>query len=99
LGLESVGSPSLSNYGRAGIEPFRNHVGTPAGPHEPGINNGDGGIRGGFRGVLRARIQCAITLVPPLIAAVLWPRVAQSDPLGDLTYCDLCDSVGGLHGH
>jgi hypothetical protein len=52
LGLESVGSPSLSNYGGAGIEPFRNHVGTPVGPHEPGVNNGDGGIHGGFRGVL-----------------------------------------------
>jgi hypothetical protein len=40
-GLESVASPPLSNYGIAGLDPFRDHAGTPAAPHEPGVHDGD----------------------------------------------------------
>jgi hypothetical protein len=36
-GLESVASPSLSNHGKAELDPFRNHVGAPARPHELGL--------------------------------------------------------------
>jgi hypothetical protein len=60
--------------------------------------NADGGIRGGFRGVLRVGIQCAITLIPSLTAAALWPGAAQSNPLVDLAYRNLRDPVRGLHG-
>jgi hypothetical protein len=33
------------------------------------------------------------TLIPPLIAIVLQPGAAQSEPFGDLAYRGLCDSV------
>jgi hypothetical protein len=36
--IESIASPSLSNDGRAGPDPFINHAGTPAGPREPGVH-------------------------------------------------------------
>jgi hypothetical protein len=39
-GLESATSPSLSNHGGAGLDPFRNHTGAPAGPHKPGVHDG-----------------------------------------------------------
>jgi hypothetical protein len=39
-GLESVASPSLSNYGGAGLDPFRGHIGTPARPHGPRVHDG-----------------------------------------------------------
>jgi hypothetical protein len=41
-GSKSVASPSLSNYGRAGLDPFRGRTGAPVGPHEPGIHDGGG---------------------------------------------------------
>jgi hypothetical protein len=53
----------------------------------------DRGIRRGVCGVLRARIRCAITLIPPLSAAILWPKTTSLDPLGDLTYDSLRDPM------
>jgi hypothetical protein len=41
------------------------------------------------------RIRCTIALVPPLIAAVLWPRATQSDPSGVLhiaAFMTLCEA-------
>jgi hypothetical protein len=40
--LESVASPSLSNYGGVGLDPFGGHIGSPVGPHEPGVHDGAG---------------------------------------------------------
>jgi hypothetical protein len=40
-----------------------------------------GGICHGVHDILRARIWCAITLIPLLTTAVLWPGVASLDPL------------------
>jgi hypothetical protein len=56
-----------------------------------------GGIRHGVRGVLRARIQCAITLISLLSVAVLWLGAASLDPLGDLAYGGFCDPVRDLY--
>jgi hypothetical protein len=46
-----------------------------------------------FTAFLRLGIQCAILLIPPLIAAALRPGATQYDPLGDLAHCGLRDSV------
>jgi hypothetical protein len=48
--------------------------------------------------ILRARVQCAITLISPLFATVLWPGTAPPDSLGDPRHNDLCDPMRGLHG-
>jgi hypothetical protein len=52
-----------------------------------------GGISGGLCSVLPAMVSSAITPIPPLAVVVLWPGAAPSDPLRDLAYHDLCDSV------
>jgi hypothetical protein len=49
-----------------------------------------GGICHDVHGILRARIQCAITPIYLPSAIVLWPGVASLDTLRDLAY-------GGLH--
>jgi hypothetical protein len=41
-GLESVACPTLSNYGRTSLDPFKGHVGAPVEPHELGIHDGGG---------------------------------------------------------
>jgi hypothetical protein len=51
-----------------------------------------------MRGVLRARIRCAITLISLLSIAVLQPRATSLDPIGDLAYGNLHDPVRGLCG-
>jgi hypothetical protein len=56
-----------------------------------------GGIRGGLRDILRVRVWCAITLIPPLFVVVLWPGTASPDPLGDPPYHVLCIFMRGLH--
>jgi hypothetical protein len=64
-------------------------------PHVP---RDGGGICGVLCGISRTGVRCAIALILPLIAATVSPRVAQSNPLRDLAYRDLCDSVRGLYG-
>jgi hypothetical protein len=49
-GLESVVSPSLSNYGGTRLDPIRGHVDILARPREPGVHDG-----GGARMLSRAR--------------------------------------------
>jgi hypothetical protein len=39
------------------------------------------------------RVWCAITPIPPLVAAVLQPGASPFDPIGDLAYRGLCDFV------
>jgi hypothetical protein len=56
------------------------------------------GVCRGVHNVLRVRIWCAITLISSLCVAVLQPRAASLNPLGDLAYCGLRDPVQGLHG-
>jgi hypothetical protein len=62
------------------------------------ISCSSGGIRCGVRGILRARIQCAITPISSLSALVLWPRAESLDPLRDLAYGGLHDPVRSLYG-
>jgi hypothetical protein len=40
-GLESVASSPLSNYGKVGLDSFRDHTGPPAGPREPRVHDAD----------------------------------------------------------
>jgi hypothetical protein len=51
------------------------------------------GIRHGMHGILRAGIWCAITMISPLVTAVLWLGIASLEPLEDLTHGGLCDPV------
>jgi hypothetical protein len=44
-------------------------------------------------GVLRARIWCAITLISPLLVAVLWLGAASLDSFRDLAYGGLRDPM------
>jgi hypothetical protein len=55
-------------------------------------------IRPGVCGILRARTQCAITLISPLSTAILCPGATSLDPLGDVAYGGLHDPVRGLYG-
>jgi hypothetical protein len=56
-----------------------------------------GGIRRGVHGILRAGIWCAITSIPPLVAAVLRLGTVALDPLWDHVYGGLYDPVRGLY--
>jgi hypothetical protein len=40
--VENVVSPSLSNYGRIGLNPIRDHTVAPTGPRELGVHDGGG---------------------------------------------------------
>jgi hypothetical protein len=62
------------------------------------VPRSSGGIRCGMLGVLQARIWCAPTSIPPLVAVVLWLGTASSDSFWDPTYHDLCNLVRSLHG-
>jgi hypothetical protein len=46
-----------------------------------------------MHGILRAGIWCAITMISPLVTAVLWLGIASLEPLEDLTHGGLCDPV------
>jgi hypothetical protein len=61
-----------------------------------------GGVRGGLRDVLRARVWCAITSIPLLFAVVLWPRTAPPDPSRTLhiaAFVTLCEAYMGIEPH
>jgi hypothetical protein len=78
LRLHGVTSPSLPNYGRAGLDPFRGYnLVCARGPY---ISRARGVVRGGLRGILLAWVQCAIILIPQLFAAVLWPGTISRNP-------------------
>jgi hypothetical protein len=64
----------------------------------PRVPRARGRIRGGLCSFLRAGIRCTITLIPLLITAAIWPRDAQSNPLGDLAHHGLRHFVRSLHG-
>jgi hypothetical protein len=57
------------------------------------ISYSGGGIRRGVHGVLRVRIQCAITPISPLSTTVLRPRAASLGHLRDPAYGGLRDPV------
>jgi hypothetical protein len=63
------------------------------------ISHANRGIRGGLRGILRARVRCAITPVPLLFVVVLWHGTAPSDTLRGPPHSGFCDPVRGLHGN
>jgi hypothetical protein len=107
LSLLGVASPSQRIHGGVGLDRVRGYTKAPAKSHESGVYDSgrlgylwrargscvpstDGGIR---HGVLRARIQYAITSISPLAAAVLWSGATTLDPLRDLLYGGLRDSV------
>jgi hypothetical protein len=56
-----------------------------------------GGVCHGVLGVLRVRIWCATSLIPPRVAVVLWLGAASSDSFEDPAYCGLHNPVRGLH--
>jgi hypothetical protein len=56
-------------------------------------------IHGGLRGLLSARVQCAISSISPFFTAVLQPRTAPPDPSGVLhitTSVTLCEAYMGI---
>jgi hypothetical protein len=59
----------------------------------PRIPCASAGIRRGLHGVLRARVQCGITLISPLFAIALWSETAQLDPLRNLAHSGHCDPL------
>jgi hypothetical protein len=64
--------------------------GVPVDPTSPASV---GGIRHVVRAVLRGRIWCAFTLIPPLAAVVIRLEATSLTPFGDPAYSSLCDHV------
>jgi hypothetical protein len=64
----------------------------------PRIPHANAGICGDFNDILQVRIRCAITPISLFVDVVLLLGATPSDPLRDLAYHDLCDSMRGLHG-
>jgi hypothetical protein len=59
-------------------------------PKDPASPHSGGRIHHGVHGILRARIWCAIALISPLSAAILWHGTASLDRLKDLAHGGLC---------
>jgi hypothetical protein len=67
-------------------------------PEDPASPAPMGGIRRGVSGVLRARIWCAVTLISPLAAVILWLGAASLGSFRDTAYSGLHDPMRGLYG-
>jgi hypothetical protein len=73
LSLQGVASPSLPNYGGAGLDPVRGHARAPTKPCELGVHDG-----GGARDLPHARgprIPCASRGICGSLCDVLRARV------------------------
>jgi hypothetical protein len=62
------------------------------------LGGGAGAIRHGVHDILRAGIQCAITLISLLPTVVLWFGGTSSDSFGDPADGGIRDPARGLHG-